>query len=92
MTNFFLLFQPKEYPTIVIGLFIHHPTPFIDEFFIDISNLKYPKEKISILIHNLIGSHDKNVQKWVDNNQLHYSMLTILPKESEEWKIRTYLM
>lgn len=76
----------------VIGIFIQHPTPFLKEFFEDLQNLKYPKDKVSVLIHNLIEYHDKEVQKFVDNNQLHYSMLTILPKQSEEWRIRTYLV
>lgn len=88
----FSKFQLKDYPTVVIGVFIHHPTPFLDEFLVDLNNLRYPKEKISILIHNLIEYHDKTVQNWVDNNQQQYSMLTILPKQAEEWRVRTYLM
>ena len=92
MTNLFFFHQLKDYPTIVIGVFIHHPTPFLDEFLIDLNNLIYPNEKISILIHNLIESHDKTIQQWVDHNQLHYAMLTILPRQTEEWRVRTYLM
>lgn len=88
--NFFK--KLKDYPYVVIGVFIHHSTPFLEEFFEDLSNLKYPKDKISILIHNLIEKHDKEVQRFVDNNQLHYHMTTILPKQAEEWRIRTYLM
>lgn len=82
----------KDYPTVLIGVFIHHATPFLDEFFIDLENLRYPKDKLSILIHNSVEYHDKSVQRWVDNNQLHYSMLSILPKQSDEWIIRTYLI
>lgn len=84
--------QPEEYPTVVIGVFIHHPTPFLPEFFEDLSRLNYPKQKISVLIHNLIEFHEKDVQQFVDEHTSHYSMLSILPKQSEEWRIRAYLI
>lgn len=73
-------------------MFIHHPTPFMAEFFEDLAKLDYPKEKISVLIHNLIESHEPDVQRFVDSYTAAYSMLSILPKQSEEWRIRAYLL
>jgi hypothetical protein len=35
-----------------MALFIEVPTPFLREFFQKISDLAYPKKKISVLIHN----------------------------------------
>ena len=76
----------------MIGVFILHPTPFLAEFFEDLSRLAYPKEKISILIHNLIELHEKDVQRFVDGHMSTYAMLSILPKQTEEWRIRAYLI
>ena len=76
----------------MIGVFIHHPTPFLAEFFEDLARLAYPKAKISVLIHNLIELHEKEVQDFVDGHAAVYSMLSILPKQTEEWRIRAYLI
>ena len=41
-----------KWPEVTMALFIEVPTPFIREFFQKISDLNYPKKKISVLIHN----------------------------------------
>ena len=43
-----------EWPDVTIGIFIEVPTPFLREFFDKVKNQNYPKEKITILIHNAV--------------------------------------
>ena len=38
-----------------IGVFIEKPTPFLEEFLMCLVMLNYPKEKISMLIHNKVN-------------------------------------
>jgi hypothetical protein len=51
----FKLLKEKTWPTVTLGIFIERPTPFLKEFFEKIINLKYPKAKISILLHNNVS-------------------------------------
>lgn len=76
-----------------IGVFIQHATPFLAEFFECIHNLDYPRERISIFIHNLVDHHDATIQAWADQFGVgHYANFTVLPKQTEEWQIRTEIM
>lgn len=52
-------------PTILIGIFILLPTPFIDMFLKQIANLDYPKNKIHIFIYNMEPTHNAIVDEWV---------------------------
>ena len=43
--------QPKDFPKVVIGVFVEHPTPFMEEFLHKMLALSYPKDKIHLYIH-----------------------------------------
>jgi hypothetical protein len=67
LENFFQIFnlifvvaQPKDYPTVVIGVFIEQPTPFFEEFLAKLHGLNYPKDKIHLFIHNAVTDKQKN--------------------------------
>lgn len=47
--------QHEDYPTVMIGLFLEQPTPFIREFFQHIATLNYPKSRIDLYIHNKVS-------------------------------------
>ncbi|CAF2076350.1 unnamed protein product [Rotaria magnacalcarata] len=49
-----------QWPMVYIGLFIEFPTPFLREYFEKIMKLTYPKQRLSILIHNQVEYH-KNI-------------------------------
>eukprot|EP00111_Clytia_hemisphaerica_P018349 TCONS_00054259-protein len=52
----FLLSDIKEedWPTILIGLFIPEPTPFVQSYLRHISSQRYPKSKIDIFLHSVV--------------------------------------
>ncbi|XP_063772039.1 procollagen-lysine,2-oxoglutarate 5-dioxygenase 2 isoform X2 [Pseudophryne corroboree] len=54
----------NDYPMVTVGVFIEQPTPFLPEFFNRLLDLDYPKEKLSIFIHNSEVYHEKHVQKF----------------------------
>ena len=65
-----------------VGLFIETPTPFLREFFEKISKLNYPKNKLSILIHNSIKFHHGVVEEFFkDPKNEYYSIKYISPEE-----------
>ncbi|ESO95748.1 hypothetical protein LOTGIDRAFT_188441 [Lottia gigantea] len=68
--------KESDYPTVLIGIFIEHPTAFLREFFEDILNLAYPKSKIDLYIHNWESHHRKLVEKFINEHKLDYNSLT----------------
>lgn len=51
----FCLLQDDEYPTVLVSLFFEQPTPFAEDFLERIANLKYPKSRIDLFIHNKVS-------------------------------------
>lgn len=50
-----LLKCKQEYPSVLVGVFIEKPTPFLPEFFQRLLSLDYPKNKIKVFIHNNVS-------------------------------------
>ena len=82
----------KPPPLVLIGLFIERPTPFLDEFFEYITQLKYPKSRIGLFIRNNVDHHNSQVSKFIksiDEQKLKYTHVVELPKSDyPEWKAR----
>uniref|UniRef100_A0A4W5R4N3 Procollagen-lysine,2-oxoglutarate 5-dioxygenase 1 n=1 Tax=Hucho hucho TaxID=62062 RepID=A0A4W5R4N3_9TELE len=44
----------REYPLVVIGIFIQQPTPFVSVFFESLLKLEYPKNRLKLFIYNQV--------------------------------------
>jgi hypothetical protein len=64
--------KPNEWPDVTIGIFIETATPFLREFFEKISDLNYPKNKLTVLIHNNVKYHNSQVEKFFTNPNNNY--------------------
>ncbi|XP_015786267.1 procollagen-lysine,2-oxoglutarate 5-dioxygenase 1 [Tetranychus urticae] len=81
--------KPDDLPSVLIGIFIIHPTPFIESFFARIVQLSYPKEKISLIIYNKSAYHDKHVADFVKHNTSVYRNVYVLPESvDKDWQAR----
>lgn len=49
LTNF------KEFPIVLMGIFIEHPTPFLEEQLEKVYQIDYPKKRIHLFIHNAVS-------------------------------------
>ncbi len=47
--------QVEEWPTVTMAIFIERPTPFLREFFEKVLKMNYPKNKVSVLLHNNVS-------------------------------------
>ena len=47
--------QEEDFPTILMGVFVEHSTPFIKEALEKIAALDYPKQKIDLFIHTSVS-------------------------------------
>lgn len=48
--------KESQLPSVVVAIFIHEPTPFLEEFFQKIDKLDYPKSRIFLFVHNKVSS------------------------------------
>jgi len=45
----------QDWPSVVLAVFIESPSPFLMEVLEKVSQLSYPKEKISLWVHNAVS-------------------------------------
>ncbi|ESO01389.1 hypothetical protein HELRODRAFT_81988, partial [Helobdella robusta] len=57
--------EVPAYPQIYMAIFIEKPMYFVEDFFLRVSKLTYPKERIDLYIHYLDVMHAKNAEKFV---------------------------
>lgn len=62
----------EDYPTVFIGLFIEHPTPFMEDFLNKIDALTYPKNRIDLYVHVADAYHRLLVEGFVSERRLLY--------------------
>ena len=89
------MFKESEWPFITVAIFIEKPIPFLREFFVKIGELNYPKDKISILLHNNVKHHNKEVAKFFELAKAsnYASIKYISPNEdSQEYEARAESM
>ncbi|GFO21945.1 procollagen-lysine,2-oxoglutarate 5-dioxygenase [Plakobranchus ocellatus] len=73
--------KEADYPTVLIALFVEYRTPFIREFFQRVAGLSYPRSKIQIYIHNAEDFHTKDVKKFLEEYEDHYSRVIVTSPE-----------
>ncbi|XP_008300503.1 procollagen-lysine,2-oxoglutarate 5-dioxygenase 2 isoform X1 [Stegastes partitus] len=77
------LSQLKEYPNVLVGVFIEQPTPFLPEFFQRLLTLDYPKDKLKVFVHNNEVYHEKHIQRfWEENRNVFGSFKVVGPEEN----------
>uniref|UniRef100_H3D5E7 procollagen-lysine 5-dioxygenase n=1 Tax=Tetraodon nigroviridis TaxID=99883 RepID=H3D5E7_TETNG len=77
------LAQLKDYPSVLVGVFIEKPTPFLPEFFQRLLSLDYPKDKMKVFIHNNEVYHEKHIQKfWEENRNTFINFKIVGPEEN----------
>ncbi|XP_044886896.1 procollagen-lysine,2-oxoglutarate 5-dioxygenase 2 isoform X1 [Mauremys mutica] len=72
-----------EHPRVTIGVFIEQPTPFLPKFLDRLLTLDYPKELLSIFIHNNEVYHEKHIKKfWEKAKKAIRSIKIVGPEEN----------
>ncbi|XP_061121853.1 procollagen-lysine,2-oxoglutarate 5-dioxygenase 2 isoform X2 [Syngnathus typhle] len=75
--------QLKEYPNVLLGVFIEHPTPFLSEFFQRLMTLDYPKDKLKVFVHNHEVYHERHMQTfWEEHRNVFSSLKVVGPEEN----------
>ena len=53
------LLQAEDLPRVYVALFIDKPTPFVSLYLKGVEELKYPKDKMDVYLHNMVLSYNK---------------------------------
>ncbi|KAK4008169.1 procollagen-lysine,2-oxoglutarate 5-dioxygenase 1 isoform X2 [Daphnia magna] len=82
--------KPKDFPKVVIGIFIENPTPFFEEFLHKFLALSYPKDKINLYIHNGASYHAKQIAGFVESHGKEYASVKLINHDEnvKEWHAR----
>lgn len=64
-----------------MAIYIEQPTPFLEEFFMRISELNYPKDKIHLLLRNNVPYHVDEVAKFAESESKYASFKQIKPTD-----------
>lgn len=56
---------PDTHPVLLIAVFIERPTPFLNEFFENIYEQRYPKAKLHLFVRNNVEYHQNTVDSFV---------------------------
>jgi len=73
--------KEKDYPLVVVGIFIQQPTPFVSVFFERLLNLNYPKDRLKLFISNQEPHHEKQVGSFVEEHASLYQEVKIINPE-----------
>lgn len=73
--------KEKDYPLVVVGIFIQQPTPFVTVFFERLLNLNYPKDRLKLFIANQEPHHEKQVGSFVEEHASLYQEVKIINPE-----------
>lgn len=58
------ILQENSYPIVVIAIFIDKPTPFLKEFFDDVFNQTYPKNRVYLFVYNGVSNFYSTAYFW----------------------------
>nr|XP_054503682.1 procollagen-lysine,2-oxoglutarate 5-dioxygenase 1 [Agelaius phoeniceus] len=76
-------FKDEALPMILIGIFIEQPTPFLSQFFLRLRNLRYPKQRIQLFIHNHEEHHLMEVDSFVEEHGTEYLAVKVIGPDDE---------
>uniref|UniRef100_A0A674N1R9 procollagen-lysine 5-dioxygenase n=1 Tax=Takifugu rubripes TaxID=31033 RepID=A0A674N1R9_TAKRU len=72
----------NEFPSVLVGVFIEKPTPFLPEFFQRLLSLDYPKDRLKLFVHNNVSVfHEKHIQKFWEEHRNTFSDFKIVGPE-----------
>ncbi|CAL8312658.1 unnamed protein product [Merluccius merluccius] len=81
--NMLDLSQMKDFPQVLLGVFIEQPAPFLPEFFQRLLDLDYPRHKLNLFLHNREVYHEKHIQQfWLEHRHDFNSFKVVGPEEN----------
>lgn len=80
--------EPDALPVVYVAVFIEQLMPFVEDFFIRLSELTYPKHKMHLFVHYFDFFHAKEVEKFEASHSSLYKSFEVLSSEVIEYEAR----
>uniref|UniRef100_G1RF62 procollagen-lysine 5-dioxygenase n=1 Tax=Nomascus leucogenys TaxID=61853 RepID=G1RF62_NOMLE len=75
------LVQDEALPTVLVGVFIEQPTPFVSLFFQRLLRLHYPQKHMRLFIHNHEQHHKAQVEEFLAEHGSEYQSVKLVGPE-----------
>uniref|UniRef100_A0A6I8QMR6 procollagen-lysine 5-dioxygenase n=1 Tax=Xenopus tropicalis TaxID=8364 RepID=A0A6I8QMR6_XENTR len=75
------MLEDDALPQVLLGVFIEQPTPFLPQFLERLVQLDYPRNRLSLYIHNSEVFHEKHIQAFWENNKDSFTSIKIVGPE-----------
>ncbi|XP_061664656.1 multifunctional procollagen lysine hydroxylase and glycosyltransferase LH3 isoform X1 [Syngnathoides biaculeatus] len=80
---FFDEIDQQDMPLVHVAVFIHHATPFMEDFLERLTALNYPLARLHLFIHNNVVYHERHIhQFWQRHRALFPDAVLIGPEEN----------
>lgn len=73
--------QDEALPTVLVGVFIEQPTPFLSLFFLRLLRLRYPQKQMRLFIHNQERHHKLQVEQFLAEHGSEYQSVKLVGPE-----------
>ncbi|TNN23386.1 Procollagen-lysine,2-oxoglutarate 5-dioxygenase 1 [Liparis tanakae] len=75
--------EERDYPLVVLALFIQRPAPFVSVFFERLLRIQYPKHRMKLFISNQEPHHQAQVRSFLEDHGDLYQGVRLLGPEEE---------
>ncbi|XP_041987730.1 procollagen-lysine,2-oxoglutarate 5-dioxygenase isoform X2 [Aricia agestis] len=65
--------EDDNLPIVMMAVFIEQPTPFMEDFLLQLLEIDYPKSKIHLLLRNNVQYHEDEVEKFFQAHMKEYA-------------------
>lgn len=73
----------EELPLVFVAVFVHKPTPFLEEFLDRLTTMNYPSSRLRLFIHNNVVYHERHVDSfWQKHKALFPDAVLVGPEEN----------
>ncbi|XP_075705409.1 multifunctional procollagen lysine hydroxylase and glycosyltransferase LH3 [Rhinoderma darwinii] len=73
--------EDDDLPRVLLAVFIEQPTPFLPQFLERLAALSYPRNRLSLYIHNSEIYHEKHIQNFFENHKEDFPMVKVVGPE-----------
>ncbi|XP_041443636.1 uncharacterized protein LOC495489 isoform X1 [Xenopus laevis] len=75
------MLEDDALPHVLLGVFIEQPTPFMSQFLERLVQLDYPRNRLSLFIHNSELYHERHIQTFYERHKDRFTTIKIVGPE-----------
>ncbi|CAJ0930598.1 unnamed protein product [Ranitomeya imitator] len=73
--------EDEDLPRVLLAVFIEQPTPFLPQFLERLMMINYPRDRLSLYIHNSEVYHEQHIQNFFENHKEEFPAVKVVGPE-----------